>query len=69
MKFNQITIVLSPVDDESGSVKVHFDPPLPDNEEEIDEDQPVLALLDTMLASIQDEYDKTGEGGEVEYLQ
>ena len=63
MKFNTVTITLTNVDDEFASVKVVFDPPLPEDEDSIEE-QPLLALLDSMLESI----DEDGEGGEI-YLQ
>ena len=62
MKFDKVTITLTNVDDEFASVKVDFDPPLPDDEDSIEE-QPLLALLDSMLESISD-----GEDGEM-FLQ
>ena len=63
MKFDSVSIILSNVDDYFASVKVLFDPPLPDDENDIEE-QPLLAILDAMLESI-------GEDGdpEIEYLQ
>jgi len=63
MKFNSVTITLINVDDDFANIKVVFDPPLPDDEEDI-EDQPILTLLDTMLESIED----TSDGQET-YLQ
>lgn len=51
MKFDRVTIHITNVDDEFANVKVEFDPPLPENPEEI-EDQPCLVLLDAMLESI-----------------
>lgn len=51
MKFDRVTIHISNVDDEFANVKVEFDPSLPDNPEDI-EDQPCLTLLDAMLDSI-----------------
>jgi hypothetical protein len=57
MKFDKVTITLTNVDDEFASVKVDFFPPLPDDEDSIEE-QPLLALLDSMLESI----DEEGEG-------
>ena len=62
MKFDKVTITLTNVDDEFASVKVDFDPPLPDDEDSIEE-QPLLALLDSMLESIDE-----GEDGEM-FLQ
>lgn len=57
MKFDKVTITLTNVDDEFASVKVDFLPPLPDDEGDIEE-QPLLALLDSMLEAI----DKDGDG-------
>ena len=58
MKFDKVTITLTNVDDDFASVKVDFDPPMPEDEEEI-EDQPLLALLDSMLEAI----DEGGDEG------
>ena len=63
MKFNSVTITLTNVDDDFASIKVVFDPPLPDDEDTIEE-QPLLAILDSMLESI----DEDGESGEI-FLQ
>lgn len=64
MKFDKVVITLSNVDDEFGNVKLDFFPPLPEDQEEI-EDQPCLTLLDAMLDAI-----NADEGEEVqEYLQ
>lgn len=54
MKFNTISITLSNVDEDSASVKLLFDPPLPDNEEELEE-QPCLVLLDNILELLGEE--------------
>jgi len=51
MKFERVLIHITNVDDEFANVKVEFDPPLPDDPEDI-EDQPCLTLLDAMLESI-----------------
>lgn len=51
MKFERVTIHITNVDDEFANVKVEFDPPLPEDAEDI-EDQPCLALLDAMLEAI-----------------
>lgn len=56
MKFNSVTVTLVNIDAESANVKVDFDPPLPDNEDDIDE-QPILTLLDAMLEAIEDTED------------
>ena len=64
MKFERVTVHISNVDDEFANVKVEFDPPLPDNPEEI-EDQPCLVLLDAMLDSIGAEEQEVTQ----EYLQ
>ena len=62
MKFDKVTITLTNVDDDFASVKVDFDPPMPEDEETIEE-QPLLALLDSMLEAIDE-----GDSGEM-YLQ
>jgi|LakMenEpi03Aug12_release.lakeMendotaPanAssembly.Ray.scaffolds.fasta_scaffold2503752_2 hypothetical protein len=51
MKFERVLIHITNVDDEFANVKVEFDPPLPDDPEDIEE-QPCLTLLDAMLESI-----------------
>jgi hypothetical protein len=56
MKFNSVTVTLVNVDDESANVKIDFDPPLPDDEDTIEE-QPILTLLDAMLEAIEDTED------------
>ena len=56
MKFNSVTVTLVNVDDESANVKIDFDPPLPDDEDDIEE-QPILTLLDAMLEAIEDTED------------
>lgn len=56
MKFNSVTITLVNVDEESANVKIDFDPPLPDDEDTIEE-QPILTLLDAMLEAIEDTED------------
>ena len=59
MKFDSVNIILTNIEDDFASVKVVFDPPLPDDEEDIEE-QPLLALLDAMLESIDE-----GDDGEM----
>lgn len=56
MKFNSVIITLINVDDDFANIKVVFDPPLPEDEDEI-ENQPILTLLDTMLERIKDTED------------
>jgi hypothetical protein len=59
MKFDKVTITLTNVDDDFASVKVDFEPPMPEDEDDIEE-QPLLALLDSMLESIDE-----GDSGEI----
>jgi hypothetical protein len=66
MIFNQVSIVITNVDEDSASVKVVFDPPFPENEDEIPV-QPALTLLDLMLEAISDLDDDVSE--EKKYLQ
>lgn len=56
MKFDSVNIILSNVDDDFASVKVVFDPPLPEDKNDI-EKQPLLAILDAMLESIGEDGD------------
>jgi hypothetical protein len=63
MKFNSISIVLTNVSDEDVAINVVFDPPLPADENDI-EDQPCLNMLEIMLDAVEDI-----EDGPEQYLQ
>jgi hypothetical protein len=63
MKFNSVSIVLTNVTDEDVAINVVFDPPLPEDENDI-EDQPCLNMLEIMLDAVEDI-----EDGPEQYLQ
>lgn len=63
MKFNSVSIVLTNVTDEDVAINVVFDPPLPEDENDI-EDQPCLNMLEMMLDAVEDV-----EDGPEQYLQ
>jgi hypothetical protein len=63
MKFNSVSIVLTNVTDEDVAINVVFDPPLPEDENDI-EDQPCLNMLEMMLDAVEDI-----EDGPEQYLQ
>ena len=63
MKFNSVSIVLTNVSDEDVAINVVFDPPLPEDENDI-EDQPCLNMLEIMLDAVEDI-----EDGPEQYLQ
>lgn len=53
MKFNSVSIIIKNVSDEDASINIVFDPPLPENEEDVEE-QPCLVILEAMLDSVED---------------
>lgn len=66
MIFNQVSIIITNIDDDSAAVKVVFDPPFPEDDREIPI-QPALTLLDLMLDAVSDLDDDVSESKN--YLQ
>ena len=60
MKFNKVSIHISNVDEDNAKVWIEFDPALPADAEDV-EDQPALTLLETMLDAIREEHDESSE--------